>query len=58
VRRDKQNAAPKIRVEHVRMSDQQRTSKAQRHPLPEITHIKLERPSDLRASAMNAAQHP
>ena len=42
VRGDEKNGAPKIRIEHVRMGDEQRTGQAQRHSVPQIAHAKLD----------------
>src|SRR2546423_2279805 len=51
VRRDEKHRAPKIRIEHIRMGDEQRTRQAQRHSIPKVAHEKLECPCSGRASA-------
>ena len=48
---NKEDGAPEIRIEHVRVSHQQRTCQAQRHSIPEIAHDKLECASSGGASA-------
>ena len=51
VRRDEKHRAPKIRIEHIRMGDEQRTRQAQRHSLTKIAHEKLKGACSERASA-------
>src|SRR5205814_5567059 len=44
--RNKKHRPPKVRVDHVRMGNQQRTGKIARHPfITQITHPKLETPT-------------
>src|SRR5580765_159864 len=46
---NKKHGAPKVRIDHIRMSDQQRTGKIARQPfIPQLTHAKLETATRLR----------